>query len=75
MFLIFRVKSINNPDERVSCLKKFVLENFPHHPTLDYALQVEAITTRKKPNLILNVDGLIAAAFVDLFTHNNLFTK
>jgi hypothetical protein len=28
--------------------------------------QVEAITTAKKPNLILNVDGVIAVAFVDL---------
>lgn len=69
------MKSINNPDERVSVLKKFVLNHFPHHPTLDYALAVEAITTRKKPNLILNVDGLIAAAFVDLFSHNGDFTK
>ena len=55
-----RVKSINNPDKRVVLIKEFVKENFPKTSLLDYALQVEKITTSKKPNLILNVDGCIA---------------
>ena len=43
-----RVKSINNPDMRVVILKKFVKENFPSTPLLDYALEVEKITTGEK---------------------------
>jgi len=70
-----RVKSINNPDKRVEILKKFVMENFPSHPLLSYALEVEKVTTAKKPNLILNVDGCIAVCFVDLMRQCGCFTK
>ena len=38
---------INNPDMRVVILKQYVQENFPAHPLLDYALEVEKITTSK----------------------------
>jgi len=69
-----RVKSINNPDMRVLIIKEFVKENFPATPLLDYVLEVEKITTSKKPNLILNVDGIIAATFVDLLRHSGCFT-
>merc|ERR1712106_1019941 len=58
-----RVKSINNPDKRVEILKNYVKKSFPVCPLLDYALKVEQITTSKKPNLILNVDGVIGVAF------------
>ncbi len=34
---------------------------------LSYALEVESITLEKKSNLILNVDGHIAAIFLDIF--------
>merc|ERR1711887_514364 len=61
-----RVKSLNNPDKRVEILKNYVKKSFPVCPLLDYALKVEQITTSKKPNLILNVDGVIAVCFVDL---------
>lgn len=61
-----KVKSVTNPDMRVVIIKDYVKKNFPKTPLLDYALKVEAITTAKKPNLILNVDGVIAVAFVDL---------
>merc|ERR1712168_853757 len=70
-----RVKSINNPDKRVVLIKEFVKENFPKTSLLDYALDVEKITTSKKPNLILNVDGCIALAFVDLLRNSGCFTK
>jgi ATP citrate (pro-S)-lyase len=60
---------------RVVILKEFVKDNFPQTPLLDYALQVEKITTAKKPNLILNVDGLIGVAFVDLLRHSGCFTR
>eukprot|EP00039_Didymoeca_costata_P001244 m.50999 g.50999 ORF g.50999 m.50999 type:complete len:1070 (+) comp10700_c0_seq3:46-3255(+) len=61
-----KVKSTTNPDMRVTLIKQFVKREFPSCPLLNYAEQVEAITTAKKPNLILNVDGAIACAFVDL---------
>ncbi|XP_064421398.1 ATP-citrate synthase isoform X2 [Latimeria chalumnae] len=70
-----RVKSINNPDKRVQILKDFVKQNFPATPLLDYALEVEKITTSKKPNLILNVDGFIGVAFVDLLRNCGSFTR
>lgn len=70
-----RVKSINNPDIRVKIIKEFVLENFPAKPLLEYALEVEKITTSKKPNLILNVDGVIATSFVDMLRNCGAFSR
>ena len=35
-------------------------------PCLDFALEVEKITSVKKDNLILNVDGTMAAVLVDI---------
>ena len=52
-----RIKSLANPDQR---------EHFKSTPILDFALEVEQLTTRKRANLILNVDGCIAVAFVDM---------
>jgi len=69
-----RVKSINNPDQRVVILKEFVKSNFPSTDLTDFALEVEKVTTSKKPNLILNVDGLIGVAFVDLLRSCGSFT-
>lgn len=70
-----RVKSLNNPDKRVEILKNYAKNNFPVTPLLDYALKVEQITTSKKPNLILNVDGVIGVAFVDLLRNSGAFTR
>ena len=42
---------------------------------LDYALDVEQITTAKRSNLILNVDGAIAVAFVDLLRESGQFSR
>ncbi|XP_057668434.1 ATP-citrate synthase isoform X1 [Diorhabda carinulata] len=70
-----RVKSINNPDQRVKIVKEFVMANFPATPLLQYALEVEKITTSKKPNLILNVDGVIACTFVDMLRNCGSFTR
>ncbi len=61
-----RIKSVQNPDVRVQLLKEFVFKNFPKHPHLDFALEVEKITTAKRNNLILNVDGCIGITFLDL---------
>lgn len=38
---------INNPDMRVQILKDYVKQHFPATPLLDYALEVEKITTSK----------------------------
>uniref|UniRef100_A0A8C1WSK4 ATP-citrate synthase n=1 Tax=Cyprinus carpio TaxID=7962 RepID=A0A8C1WSK4_CYPCA len=46
-----RVKSINNPDMRVQILKDFVKQHFPAAQLLDYALEVEKITTSKVQTL------------------------
>ena len=70
-----RVKSTTNPDMRVTIIKEFVKTNFPATPLLDYALEVEKVTTAKKPNLILNVDGAIAICFVDLLRSCGAFTE
>ena len=62
-----RIKSVRNPDKRVEGLKKFAKENFPSTTLLDYALEVEKLTTSKKDNLILNVDGTIGVLMVDMW--------
>lgn len=70
-----RVKSRNNPDFRVELVKDYVKKNFPATQLLDYALAVEEVTTSKKDNLILNVDGAIAVSFVDLMRSSGAFTS
>jgi ATP-citrate lyase alpha-subunit len=62
-----RIKSLKNPDLRVTGLMDFAKENFPATPLLDYARTVEALTTSKKENLILNVDGTIGILMVDMW--------
>ena len=69
-----RIKSVQNPDVRVQLLKDFVFKQFEKHPHLDYALEVEKLTTSKRNNLILNVDGCIGICFLDLL-ENLDFTK
>eukprot|EP00483_Globobulimina_turgida_P003846 UN03854 len=63
-----KMKSIDNPDQRVVIIKDYAFKHFPKNSQkiLNYALKVEQVTTRKKNNLILNVDGCIACCFVDL---------
>ncbi len=61
-----RVKSVQNPDMRVTLIKEFAKQHFAHTELLDYALAVEKITTGKRNNLILNVDGTIGVCFVDM---------
>ena len=62
-----RIKSIRNPDLRVEALKAFARANFPATRLLDYALEVEQQTTKKKDNLILNVDGTVGVLMVDMW--------
>ncbi|KAL6044133.1 ATP citrate synthase [Balamuthia mandrillaris] len=69
-----RIKSLHNPDKRVTILKEYAFQHFPNTSVLKYALAVEQITTQKKANLILNVDGCMGCAFVDLLRHCGAFT-
>lgn len=64
---------MDTPDPRVKLIKDFV-HDMPH-PHLDFALGVEAITTSKKPNLILNVDGTLAAVFLDILVAEEGLTE
>src|SRR3989338_8296575 len=70
-----RIKSIRNPDKRVELLKEFAKQHFPSTKYLDYALQVEKITTKKAENLILNVDGCMAALFLDALQSSQQFSS
>ena len=61
-----RIKSLKNPDKRVELLKNYAKQHFPKTPNLDYALQVEQVTTAKRETLILNVDGCIGILCCDM---------
>lgn len=61
-----KLHTIENPDKRVEIMKRFAKKHFKDTPVLNYALSVEAVTTQKKNNLILNVDGCIGVLLVDL---------
>ena len=68
------LSSLSNPDMRVEIIKNYALEHFPDNKVLNFALEVEQVTTKKKSNLILNVDGCIAVCFVDLMRSCGAFT-
>jgi len=70
-----RIKSADNLDKRVILMKKYAEDNFPSMKYLTYALQVEKLTLQKAANLVLNVDGCIAALFLDLMESCASFTK
>lgn len=70
-----RVKSVHNPDKRVELLKAFCLKHFRETPLINYALQVEKVTTKKKDTLILNVDGLIGVSMCDMLLHCGFFSE
>jgi len=75
-----RIKSKHNPDKRVEIIKDYCLKVgkwsslSASKSVLGYALAVEEVTTKKKANLILNVDGAIACAFVDMMRFCGAFT-
>jgi ATP citrate (pro-S)-lyase len=68
-----KIRTLTNPDMRVKLVKEYAQKHFPHTPVLDFALAVEQVTTKKKATLILNVDGCIAACFVDLLRNCGAF--
>jgi len=70
-----KVKSLENPDARVVIIKEYAQQNFPRTDLLEYAMAIEQVTTKKKSNLILNVDGCIAVCFVDLLRSCGCFAR
>lgn len=62
-----KVKSKFNPDKRCEIMLNYINENFPNRDHINFALKVEGLTLEKKPNLILNVDWIIACALLDIF--------
>lgn len=70
-----RVKSVHNPDRRVLLLQAYAREHFADTSLLDYARAVERLTTAKRSTLILNVDGCLAACFVDLMRSCGSFSR
>lgn len=65
---------IDAPDPRVRAILAFT-KNLKHSPHTDFARDIEKITTAKKGNLILNVDGAIAAVLLDLLSQKEDFTE
>ncbi|MEA3356294.1 MAG: citrate/2-methylcitrate synthase [Candidatus Bipolaricaulota bacterium] len=61
-----RLHTLQNPDRRVQLMRDFAKTHFEKTQLLDYASSVEQVTTQKKNNLILNVDGCIGVLLVDL---------
>lgn len=57
---------IDTPDPRVKALTEQFSNNSNGDRYLKFAQGVEAVTTSKKANLILNVDGTIAAMLLDI---------
>lgn len=65
-----KVKSKFHPDSRCTLLRDKALQygfSESYGKYLQYALAVESLTLEKKSNLILNVDGHIAAILLDIF--------
>lgn len=61
-----KVKSKFHPDKRCEILLGLA-KTIPEHAHIDFAKSVEELTLEKKSNLILNVDGHIAASILDIF--------
>lgn len=69
-----RKYSVYQPDPRVAALithSKSVLRETPH---LDLAVGVAELTTKKRANLILNVDGTISSLLLDYLQEKEAFT-
>lgn len=62
----------HTPDPRVKKLHDFLIDNNCVGNYTTYALSVENRTVAKKASLILNIDGMVAAALLDILTtHDN----
>ena len=62
------------PDPRVEALSAFA-GLLKKHPYYDFAREVEKVTTAKNGKLILNIDGTIAALFLDVLSECEGFSR
>lgn len=62
------------PDPRTEILAEFA-DKLSSHRYFDYAKSIEAITSAKKGNLILNVDGHIAALMLDILENEESYSQ
>ena len=65
---------IGLPDPRTTLLAEYA-DRLPSHRYFDYAKAIEAITSAKKGNLILNVDGHIAALMLDILEQEEKYDE
>lgn len=65
---------IGIPDPRVAALSQFA-DLLKKHSHYDLARAVEDVTTKKNGSLILNVDGIVAAIFLDVLIECEHFTE
>lgn len=65
---------IDFPDPRVTQITKFA-DRLQEKKFTNFAKEIEKITVDKKGNLILNVDGAIAAVFLDILTEEEGLTS
>lgn len=63
----------DNPDPRFFELMKWT-KKLRYKKYLNFALEVEKITSSKKSNLILNVDGRMSAILLDILTEKENYT-
>lgn len=61
------------PDPRVGALSEFA-GLLKKHPYYDFAREVENVTTGKNGSLILNVDGVMSALFLDVLVECETFS-
>lgn len=64
---------IGLPDPRTEVIVQFA-DKLSSHRYLDYAKSIEEITSAKKGNLILNIDGHIAALLLDVLEQEEGYT-
>ena len=69
-----KVKSMYNPDKRCELLG-IQSHQFSSTRYYQFAREVETLTTQKKPNLILNVDGSLGALLLDMMTWLDMSTQ
>lgn len=63
----------DNPDPRITELMKWATK-LKDKKYLNFALSIEKVTSGKKANLILNVDGAIAAILLDILSEKEELT-
>lgn len=64
---------VDMPDPRVSALLEFA-NGLEKRRFTQFAQEIEKVTTAKKGNLILNVDGTIAAVLLDILSEKEGYT-